>query len=519
MNATIMLRICVLAIGVLAVACENNDKGNDDGTWSGSNSGTGTGSAGSGSLAISGDFNSTALLSGSEPDQIVAVPLYNGAANSNYFGRAQSNDVDVDGSFSMIVTQDNKDVTDVVLIAVNSEKADAEQFVNFIGLPTSNDTNMLNLPMSKDDNDLTLGDVTLDSTSTDAKSTTTATQAAEDLGISADTAEQFADTGGVLRSLKNMIANCDRESTEGRCIDVQTTFNWDGDGDKSLNKFNAPTDWAYDGYSFIIAMKNTSYDFDDVCAANNPYVLTFFPPSDIKGVSNITGNITVTAAAGVSNTGLTVVKNSTSSKQCEPTAGTTSDSYLGYNNDNHFNFIPFSGASFTEAIPAGDWKLTVAGPNSLSETYKFDLASASPINSSGVAKIWVPVLKVTADETTKVISKVEVKFYTNKKGTWVETTELDGFISAIGGEGEANNSSAGGIWFLFDDSGQSTRVSDGFVLSRVAGTNTFAASSTTFTKTWHLPLGDGETRTTGVNYASYRISYSLRGTQINFGSN
>jgi hypothetical protein len=518
MRTSISLKLHAIALVLLSFACESENKNKDDDS-NGTTNGTGSGSDTAGSLAITGEFNATSLLAGTTPDQIIAYPLVDGAANSNYVGRVQTNDVDVDGSFSMIVTQDSADVTDYVLIAINSEKPAAEQFVNFIGLPTANDTNMLNLPISKDDNEVGLGDVKLDSSSPDAKSTTTATEAAEDLGISSDTAEQFADTGGVLRTLKNMIANCDRESGEGKCIDVQTTFNWDGDGDKSLNKFNSATDWSYDGYSFIVAMKNTSYDFDDVCVANNPYVITFFPPSDIKGVSNISGNITVTAAAGVSNVGLTNVKNSSSSKQCEPTAGTTSDAYLGYNTATHFNFIPFSGASFTEAIPSGDWKLTVAGPSSLSETYKFDLASASPINSSGIAKIWVPVLKVTADEKSKLISKVEVKFYTNKKGTWVETDDLSGFISAAGGEGEAGNSSGGGIWFLFDDSGQTTRVSDGFVMTRVAGTNTFATSSTGFAQQWRLPLGDGETRDSGVNYASYRISYTLRGTQINFSSN
>jgi hypothetical protein len=67
---------------------------------------------------------------------------------------------------------------------------------------------------------------------------------------------------------------------------------------------------------------------------------------------------------------------------------------------------------------------------------------------------------------------------------------------------------------MFDDSGQSPRLSEMLRLSKVEGTNTFAASG--FTHSWHMPLGSGVTRPSSGNYPSLRVNYDLRGTQINF---
>jgi hypothetical protein len=50
----------------------------------------------------------------------------------------------------------------------------------------------------------------------------------------------------------------------------------------------------------------------------------------------------------------------------------------------------------------------------------------------------------------------------------METTDTSALVEAMGGAGEEGNSLGGGITFLFDDNGGSSRVSESFLLKQEA---------------------------------------------------
>lgn len=516
--------ILISVVACLGLAFGCGDKKKDDDTTTSSGSGASNGSdtsSGSkpatGTLNVAGTLAIAAGLTDAASMTIVSYPLDNGAPTSQNAKAVTESPVAADGSFSITIGKTETTTSDTVLAIVGSDG----KFVNFVGLPAgdasdaTDDRNLLNLPLIDGvDAKLETGLVTTDPEHPDAKAEKSAQESAAALGVTTEKVTQDADTGAVLRTVKNLLNNCDR-TNDGRCIDVQTTHEWGGAITTAIDAWSEPKVFAYAGYSFIINFMNTSYKFSDVCKDGNPITLSLFPPSKIDGTSNQTGAISVTPTDGITNKGLTIAKsNGAGGSQCEPAAGVTSTAYIG-ESGTRFNFIPFSGASFTDKIPKGDWTLTVEGSGGLSEGYKFDLASASPIDSKGIARVWTPAVKITTDATTHIVTKVEVKFYTySAKGEWVEAVDTSALLAAIGGEGEDDNSSAGGISLMFDDNGQSARVSEHARLKPVTGSNVFTASG--FKDDWHLPLAENQTRAAATNYSGIRLTYTLRGTQINF---
>ena len=475
----------------LTVGC-GKKKDDDDSDDEGGNTVANGGGSDSGddTLVMSGTIAlGSSLTDARVPAAIFAVPLYNGAPDSQKVGASVESPIADDGSFAANAAN-GSGITDAVFVIVD---ADGE-VINTIGMPSNATNNLLNIPVTSEATALDVGLVTPNGENPDATTEKSAKDGAKMLGLSDEKVTQDADTGAVLRTIRNILNNCER-SGDGRCIDVQTTHEFGGSVASSINAWSEPSVISYSGYSFIISFMNTSYKFSDVCQAGNPIILTLFPPSTITGTSDQTGSISVTPSEGLSNVGLTVSKTNNGANQCEPASGATSTAYIGESGQ-RFNFIPFSGA----------------------KEYKFDLASASPIDTDGVARAWTPVAKVTADPTTKIISKVEIRFYTyNDEAGWVETTDTAALLSAIGGAGSDDNSGQGGVTLTFDDSSSGTRLSDRNLMELKGGANVFEASN--FENEWRLPLGDGVSPSGSAHPTSLRITYTLRGTQLNFNLN
>ena len=256
-----------------------------------------------------------------------------------------------------------------------------------------------------------------------------------------------------------------------------------------------------------------SYGFADICKAGNPILLTLYPPTTITGTAD--GQpITLTSTSGISNQGLVVPVNNNGNATCNVASG-LSPSFLGSSSATNFNFIPFSGASFASAIPAGNWRLAVTGR--ATETYNFDLASASPIDAAGVARVWLPSFNYTVDQTTGFISKITLKLYLydDAQSAYVEVQDLSAFEASIGGL-KANDGATGGISFSCSDNTNpnGTPASDSLTLARASGTNIYTVSG--FTRNWKPEQQLPYTRTAADNICNARLSYTMRGTQINF---
>ncbi len=234
----------------------------------------------------------------------------------------------------------------------------------------------------------------------------------------------------IMRSLKNIIQNCDIE--HNKCISATQSFAFSGDYANIGTRFDIAE--SYSGYQFYLDL-NDYYgpsDFDGICpgGSSSPSVIyTLTPPA------NITINSTTYGPANPMTTG--------SSPGLQEPRG-TNEMVCSQGKDNVFlwkrkdnsgqwkewglQFITGdSPQELTTQMPQGQWSLKRNG----NEIAKFEFILANPVDTNGKPLVFVPAIRLRNNGNDVIpgdpITHVEVKWYRwdDTTGDYVEITGDD----------------------------------------------------------------------------------------------
>ncbi len=385
-----------------------------------------------------------AIAAGPQVDKVWGLPTVDGEVSPESFQYKVEIPINSDGTFSVdlpksvSVDMDGSTVTldlDWILLLINSQATTKQDMiVGYIALSDLSDS-LLWMPISSASANIDLG--TLSQVGNEARSTTTLSDAASAFTFSLDQLRQIAKTDDVLKNIKNVFANYDQST--GKYWLLEPYFGWSDVPSSIKNQWSDPANLQFYGYAFYMPTNNTSNPtFTEIC--NGTKTLKLYPPAAVHLLDN---SATFDANNPIYTESGQIDQRQDGSQECGGTYF-----YLRDDTQNSqaqmnwymYNFIVgddnlLAPDTQTQPIPSGYWTLKLDDGTQETTVATFDLAVASPFDSSGNPVIFMPSLNVTVDANDNITS-IQLKFYTydSQNNSWVEVTDsqvLEQMLTAI----------------------------------------------------------------------------------------
>ncbi len=306
------------------------------------------------------------------------------------------------------------------MISSGSRFGEAKSF-KFIGLPARGN-NFINIPAEKAKGNIGLGEI--QTTGDDASSALAATS--EVFEYSDAAINEIAKTNAALKSVKNGYANSDDDATYTYSSQLWFWFK-DKAGAEGINeiknKYSTPTNMEYTGYDVIVQPGGTAQlTAESMCDPLNLnyHTLELAPPAGTTVTINKSEEPTPvfedSTGKRADNSNMDALFTSTANgntvKSCmNYGTNTTGAMYIStFTGEQNYSIWQWgTSKGFKGEIPSGYWTLY----KDRAAVAHFDLATAKPVDANGKPLIYVPDLKVTTDESGKIL-KYEIRF----NGLW-----------------------------------------------------------------------------------------------------
>lgn len=273
--------------------------------------------------------------------------------------------------------------------------------------PDGNYEDLLALPTSgfKDgENTLDLGTV-----GSDGQAATATAVMETKTKLSSDSLKTLARADDILKTLKDIIRNCDISTN--KCYEARQSFVFTGNYAALASGFDKAT--SYSGYQLYFDLNDYygTADFDAVCAGTVVYTLT--PPGNVT-VNGITYNATNPMTTG-SMSATVEPRNDGAQEICSKSGVFLSKNKDGSGNWRDWMLQYITGDNATELttdMPAGDWVLSRNG----TEIARFEFRAASPVDADGNPITFLPEIRLLNSSGNTVsagekIQTVALKWY------------------------------------------------------------------------------------------------------------
>lgn len=262
---------------------------------------------------------------------------------------------------------------------------------------------------------------------------------ASSVTLSTDSLKAIARSDKILKSIKDIIRNCDL--TTNKCISARQSFVFMGNYLNLTDAANYDRAGSYSGYQFYFDLTDyfTTADFDGICPASGSASVRYqlVPPGPISVESVTYSSLNPLSSGAGPGTNINIITSGTATyTECFKSGAPL---YVRKNNNNasdwSFQFITGDQASqLTTATPAGDWILSRATTTDPVEIGRFEFALANPVDASGNPIIFVPAVRFDTDGAADPhVTMLHIKWYQWIGSGYVEITDMDLLNSLIGG--------------------------------------------------------------------------------------
>jgi hypothetical protein len=283
----------------------------------------------------------------------------------------------------------------VSMVSSGDRVAEAQSF-RFIGLGAG-DKILNGLPTKNAKGNLGLGKIS--GQGDQAKAELAADGNAFDL--STETIDAMASTSNTLKAVRNVWMNFHPDT--GESYEPTPFYMWMGYEIEAVkNAYSTPAAATYNGMGLYLSARLAPFKFADVCSAANEGKLTLTPPVELD-TGGIYGKIN--KERPFNNGGLTKINHESSRDNC---GGTETGFYAaGREGDPDVMINWGTGGSIAGKTPEGLFDLAWQGTKLAS----FELASSSPFDAAGKPKVFIPAVKLTVDEGTGAVTRVDAKLF------------------------------------------------------------------------------------------------------------
>ncbi len=292
---------------------------------------------------------------------------------------------------------------------------------------------MISIPLSAfEPTSMNLGNVS----STDGAATLTVGGIESDVTLSSSSLAALARTDDILRTIKDIIRNCD--TATNKCISAQQSFIFMGDYANIVDAASYDKASSYSGYQvpFYLTDYYDKTDFDGICPASGPVTIVYqlTPPGDVAVL--VSGQTVTfdTANPWSSGTNTGTIQTTNDGLKCFKDT-----LYVGKSDASDDWMLQFltgdTAEQLTTDMPAGDWVLSRSsdGGATFTQIATFEFALAKPVDDQGNPIVFVPAIRFDTDGTAdNGLTTVHIKWYQHNGTDYAEVTDAALLDSLLG---------------------------------------------------------------------------------------